>query len=64
MVNNIKEYRDKHKITQKELAQRIGVNRETIVRLENGRYNPSLRLAIKIEKYFGTTVDKLFYYEK
>ena len=47
-------------ITQGELAKMVGVRRETIVHLENGRYNPSLKLAMDIAKIFGTTVEELF----
>lgn len=47
-------------MTQSWLAQRIGVRRETIVHLENGRYNPSLKLAMDIAKVFHVTVEELF----
>lgn len=47
-------------MTQSGLAQRIGVRRETIVHLENGRYNPSLKLAMDIANVFGCTVEELF----
>lgn len=45
---------------QSELASLVGVRRETIVHLENGRYNPSLKLAMDIAKVFHTTVEELF----
>ena len=45
---------------QSELAEAVGVRRETIVHLENGRYNPSLKLAMDIAKIFGVTVEELF----
>lgn len=57
---NIKEYREKNSIKQNELAQLVGVRRETIVHLENGKYNPSLKLAMDIAKVFNTNVEKLF----
>lgn len=47
-------------MTQGELAKLVGVRRETIVHLENGRYNPSLKLAMDIAKVFDTTVEELF----
>ena len=50
-------------MTQSGLAQRIGVRRETIVHLENGRYNPSLKLAMDIAKVFGCTVEDLFWFD-
>ena len=45
---------------QGELAEKVGVRRETIIRLEKGQYNPSLKLAMDIAKLFGTTVEELF----
>lgn len=60
LITRIKEYREQRKITQGELAAMVGVRRETIVHLENGRYNPSLKLAMDIAKVFGTTVEELF----
>ena len=56
----IKEYRAKHNIKQEELAALVGVRRETIGNLENGRYNPSLKLAFDIAKVFNTTTEELF----
>ena len=56
----IKEYRAKTGMKQEELAVLVGVRRETIVHLENGKFNPSLKLAFDIAKVFGTTVDELF----
>lgn len=55
-----KEYREKRGMKQSELAALVGVRRETIVHLENGRYNPSLKLAMDIAKVFHTTVEELF----
>lgn len=57
---NIKEYREKALMKQDDLAKLVGVRRETIVHLENGRYNPSLKLAMDISKVFNTTVEELF----
>ncbi|MCI9976037.1 helix-turn-helix transcriptional regulator [Clostridioides difficile] len=60
MRTKIKEYREKLLMTQNELAKLVGVRRETIVHLENGKYNPSLKLAMDIAKVFNTTVENLF----
>ena len=60
LKTKMKEYREKEKMKQSELAALIGVRRETIVHLENGRYNPSLKLAMDIAKVFHTTVEELF----
>ncbi|MEE8083139.1 transcriptional regulator [Clostridioides difficile] len=60
MKTKIKEYREKLLMTQNELAKLVGVRRETIVHLENGKYNPSLKLAVDIAKVFDTTVENLF----
>ena len=60
LKTNIKEYREKALIKQNELAQLVGVRRESIVHLENGRYNPSLKLAMDIAKVFNTSVESLF----
>lgn len=56
----IKEYRAKTNMKQEELAALVGVRRETIGHLENGKYNPSLKLAFDIAKVFQTTVDDMF----
>jgi putative transcriptional regulator len=63
MKNNIKELRVKLNITQDDLAQLAGVRRETIVFLEQGKYNPSLNLAHSVAKALKTTIDDLFYFE-
>ena len=60
LITRIKDYREQRKMTQGELAALVGVRRETIVHLENGRYNPSLKLAMDIAGVFGTTVEELF----
>lgn len=56
----IKEYREKFGYKQSDLAALVNARRETIVHLENGKYNPSLKLAMDIAKVFGVTVEELF----
>lgn len=60
LITSIKEYREKCNMKQSELAEKVGVRRETIVHLENGRYNPSLKLAMDIAKVFQVSVEDLF----
>lgn len=60
MKNSIKEKRKEFGLTQEELATRVGVRRETIIFLEQGKYNPSLKLAMDIAKEFQLKVDDLF----
>ncbi|HWQ78500.1 MAG TPA: helix-turn-helix transcriptional regulator [Anaerovoracaceae bacterium] len=60
LTTKIREYRAKYSMRQEELATLVGVRRETIVNLENGRYNPSLKLAMDISKVFSCTVEDLF----
>ena len=58
--NRIKEYRARRNMKQEELAQLVGVRRETIGNLENGRYNPSLVLAWNIAKVFEVPIEEIF----
>lgn len=60
LITKIKEYREKVGMKQAELAELVNVRRETIVCLENGKYNPSLRLAMDIAKVFNVQVEDLF----
>lgn len=60
LETKVKEYREKAGYKQSELAEMVGARRETIVHLENGKYNPSLKLAMDIAKVFGVTVEELF----
>ena len=60
MDNKIKEFRKLGKITQDEMANAVGVTRQTIISLENGKYNASLILAHKIAKYFGVAIEEIF----
>jgi len=52
------------RITQEDLASRLGVTRQTIHAIENGKYNPSLDLAFKIAKFFETTIEAVFFYHE
>jgi putative transcriptional regulator len=63
MNNRIKELRAKHDLSQLELAGRVGVRRETIVFLEKGKYNPSLRLAHNIAKLYSLPIEEVFLFE-
>ena len=63
LKTRIKELRWERKIQQAELAKAVGVRRETIVNLENGKYNPSLKLAMDIAKYFQLPVEDIFQFE-
>ncbi len=58
------ELRKEHHMQQAELAALVGVRRETIGNLENGKYNPSLKLAMDIAKVFNTTVEDVFRFEE
>ena len=60
----VKEYRERAGLKQSELAALVDARRETIVHLENGRYNPSLKLAMDIAKVFHTTVEELFFFSE
>ncbi len=60
MKNRIKEFRAKFNFTQEDLAKKVGVRRETIVFLEKGKYNPSLKLAHSVAKALKTTINELF----
>jgi len=63
MKTRIKELRARDNLTQVELAQKVGVRRETIVFLEKGKYNPSLKLAYDIAKVFDMKIEEVFILE-
>lgn len=63
MNNRIKELRAKEDLSQLELARLVGVRRETIVFLEKGKYNPSLRLAHDIAKHFRLPIEEVFLFD-
>lgn len=64
MQNRIQELRKAAKVTQSELAEAVDVTRQTIISLENGRYNASLILAHKIAQFFDLTIESIFIFDK
>lgn len=64
LKTRLHELRKERNMQQAELAQIVGVRRETIGNLENGKYNPSLKLAMDIAKVFNTTVENIFTFEE
>ena len=64
MKNRIEEIRGERGIRQEELAKAMGVSRQTISSLENGRYNPCIMLAHNIARYFGMTIEEVFIFEE
>ena len=63
MKTRIKELRARFNLTQEQLAQKVGVRRETIVFLEKGEYNPSLKLAAKVARVLNSTIEEIFIFE-
>ena len=64
MKNNIKELRKNRKLRQEDLAEKLGVTRQTIIAIENNKYDPTLELAMKISEFFGVSVNEIFKLEK
>lgn len=64
IINTIREVREKQSLTQADLAEMVGVSRQTIISLEKGSYNPSLELAFKISKVLKASIDDLFRMEE
>jgi putative transcriptional regulator len=60
IINHVKEYRQKLELTQEELGRRVGVSRQSIISIEQGRYVPSLPLALKLSQVFSCPTDVLF----
>ena len=60
IINKIKEHRERLQVTQQELADTVGVSRQTIIAIEKGNYEPSLGLAMKLAEYFKVKVEDLF----
>ena len=63
MRTRIKELRARYNLTQEDLAKQVGVRRETILFIEKGKYNPSLKLAHDVAKALHTTIDDLFLFD-
>jgi len=63
MRTKIKELRARYDLTQEDLAKKVGVRRETIIYLEKGNYNPSIKLAHDVAKVLKTTIDDLFIFD-
>ena len=63
MKNRIEDIRKERGIRQEDFAKAMGVSRQTISSLENGRYNPSILLAYKIARYFEMTIEEVFFFE-
>ena len=60
MKNRLEELRKQRAIRQEDLAQALGVSRQTVISLEKGKYNPSLALAFKLARYFGLSIEDIF----
>ena len=60
MKNRLEELRKQRTIRQEDLAQALGVSRQTVISLEKGKYNPSLALAFKLARYFGLPIEAIF----
>lgn len=58
--NQVKKFRNEKDITQAQLAEELGVSRQTVNAIETGKYDPSLELALKIAEFFGTKVEEVF----
>jgi putative transcriptional regulator len=63
MRTRIKEYRARHSLTQERLAEMVGVRRETIIFLEQGKYNPSLRLAYNVARALRANIEEIFLFD-
>lgn len=64
MRNNVEVFRKQLNETQEDLADKLGVSRQTIISIEKGKYNPSILLAFKISKHFDKTIEEIFLYEE
>lgn len=64
LYNRLREFRSQQGINQSDLGRLVGVSRQTISMIERGDYSPSVTLALKIARYFGTTVEDIFTYEE
>ena len=64
MDNRLEQFRSQKGMTQQELADRVGVSRQTIISLERGRYNPSILLAHRLAREFGVTIEEVFIFSQ
>ena len=64
MVNRVRELRTAAGLRQEDLAEQVAVSRQTIISIENGRYNPSLELAWRLSRALGTSIEDLFRFEE
>lgn len=64
MKNRLEELRNERNVRQEDFARLMGVSRQTISSLENGRYNPSIMLAHKIARFFGLSIEDVFIFEE
>lgn len=63
MKNRLEELRKSRSLRQDELGEALGVSRQTVISIEKGKYNPSITLAFKIARFFGTSIKEIFIYE-
>lgn len=64
MKNRLRELRQEHNMTQEELSKRVGVSRQSIVAIETGKYDPSLKLAFKLAKEFNCSIEDIFIFSE
>lgn len=64
MKNNVRQMRKERKLRQEDLANILGVTRQTIIAIENNKYNPTLELAMKMARYLQTTVEDIFFLDE
>jgi len=64
ITNRLRELRARYRMSQEELARRVGVTRQTIIAIENGKYLPSLKLAFKIARVFGMKIEDIFVFNE
>ena len=63
MKNRLEELPKSRSLRQDELGEALGVSRQTVISIEKGKYNPSITLAFKIARFFGTSIEEIFIYE-
>ena len=64
MKNRVEEFRRQNNENQEDLANIVGVSRQTIISIEKGKYNPSISLAFKIARHYGRSIEEIFIYEE